>query len=117
MLGRIKKGEGVIGMRAIRVKAWTFFKGPPIVRGIYVGKIRDWHMVQTRRGKMLFKQLKGLIGTCLDITLVALVFIGWMIVGLIALLWLPTLLSVELPLANSPHQALRAPTKPLNLMG
>jgi hypothetical protein len=52
MLGRIKKGENVIGMRAVRVKDWTFFKGPPIVRGSYVGKMRDWYMVQTRRGKI-----------------------------------------------------------------
>jgi len=49
MLGRIKKGESVIGMRAVRVKDWTFFKGPPIVRGSYAGKMRDWYMVQTRR--------------------------------------------------------------------
>ena len=52
MLGRIKKGESVIGMRAVRVKDWTFFKGPPIVRGSYAGKMRDWYMVQTRRGKI-----------------------------------------------------------------
>ena len=42
MLGRIKKGERVIGMRAVRVKDWTFYKGPPLVRGYYAGKMRDW---------------------------------------------------------------------------
>lgn len=41
MLGRIKKGESVIGMSVARVKDWTFFKGPPIARRSYVGKTRD----------------------------------------------------------------------------
>lgn len=51
MSGRIKKGERVIGMRAVRVNDCTFYKGPPLVRGYYAGKMRDWHMVRTRRGK------------------------------------------------------------------
>jgi len=41
MLGRIKKGESVIEISVVRVKDWTFFTGPPIVRGSYVGEMRD----------------------------------------------------------------------------
>ena len=52
MLGRIKKGTSVIGLRAVRVSGRTFFKGPPVVRGTYAGKMRDWHMVETRRGRI-----------------------------------------------------------------
>jgi hypothetical protein len=52
MLGRIKKGESVIGMRAVSVRGRTFNRGPFLVRGIYLGKMRDWHMVQTRRRKI-----------------------------------------------------------------
>jgi len=51
MLGRIKKGESVIGMRAVSIRGRAFNKGPVLVRGYYVGKMRDWYMVRTRRGK------------------------------------------------------------------
>jgi hypothetical protein len=30
----------------------AFRRGPAIVRGVYVGKMRDSYMVQTRRGKI-----------------------------------------------------------------
>jgi hypothetical protein len=52
MLGRIKKGEYVVGLRAISAGGWIFRRGPAIVRGAYIGKMRDCHMVQTRRGKI-----------------------------------------------------------------
>jgi hypothetical protein len=52
MLGRIKKGEYVVGLRAISVGDWIFRRGPAIVRGTYIGKMRDCYMVQTRRGKI-----------------------------------------------------------------
>jgi hypothetical protein len=52
MFGRIRKGEYVVGLRAIGVGEWTFRRGPAIVRGIYKGKMRDSYMVQTRRGKI-----------------------------------------------------------------
>jgi len=39
MLGRIKKGESVIGLRAISAGGWIFRRGPAIVRGSYIGKI------------------------------------------------------------------------------
>ena len=52
MLGRIKRGDGVIGMRAISIGGKSFRRGPALVRGTYAGKMRDWHMVQTARGKI-----------------------------------------------------------------
>jgi len=52
MLGQIKKGESVIGMRAVQIRGRAFNRGPVLVRGSYAGKMRDWHMVQTRRGKI-----------------------------------------------------------------
>lgn len=52
MLGRIRKGDSVIGLRAITVGEWVFRRGPAVVRGSYLGKMRDCHMVQTRRGKI-----------------------------------------------------------------
>jgi len=52
MLGRMKKGEYVVGLRAVGVGEWTFRRGPAIVRGTYIGKMRDCYMVQTRRGKV-----------------------------------------------------------------
>lgn len=51
MLGRIKNGEAVIGLRAISVGGWIFRRGPPLVRGSYIGKMRGRYMVRTRRGK------------------------------------------------------------------
>ena len=53
MLGRIKEGEYVIGLRAIGVGEWRFRfrRGPAVVRENYIGKMRDCYMVQTRRGK------------------------------------------------------------------
>jgi hypothetical protein len=54
VLGRIKKGEYVVGLRAIGVGEWrfSFRRGPAIVKGIYIGKMRDCYMVETRRGKV-----------------------------------------------------------------
>ena len=52
MLGRIKKGEYVIGLRAVGIRNWVFRRGPAIVKGIYIGKMRDRYMVQTRRGRV-----------------------------------------------------------------
>ena len=53
MLGRIKKGEYVVGLRAIGVGAeWRFRRGPALVKGIYIGKMRDRYMVQTRTGRI-----------------------------------------------------------------
>ncbi|MFO7773523.1 MAG: hypothetical protein R6V59_06275 [Dehalococcoidia bacterium] len=52
MLGRIRKGESVVGMRAVTIRGKSFHKGPVLVRGSYAGKMRDWHMVQTGRGKI-----------------------------------------------------------------
>jgi len=52
MLGRIKKGKYVAGLRAIGVGEWRFRRGPAIVKGDYIGKMRDSHMVQMRRGKI-----------------------------------------------------------------
>ena len=52
MLGRIKKGDYVVGLRAIGAGSWVFRRGPAIVKGVYIGKMRDRHMVQTRRGKI-----------------------------------------------------------------
>ena len=49
MFGRVKKGESVIGMRAVCVKGRFFRRGPPVVRGFYLGKIHDLHMVDTHR--------------------------------------------------------------------
>lgn len=33
MLGRVKKGEVVIGLRAISIGGWIFRRGPALVRG------------------------------------------------------------------------------------
>jgi hypothetical protein len=54
MLGRIKKGEYVVGLRAIGVGGlrFSFRRGPAVVKGTYIGKMRDSYMVQTRRGKV-----------------------------------------------------------------
>ena len=52
MLGLIRKGEYVVGLRAIGVGELRFRRGPAIVKGTYVGKMRDCYMVQTRRGKI-----------------------------------------------------------------
>lgn len=52
MFGRIKKGDTVIGLLAISIRGRIFRRGPSLVRGIYIGKMRDRHMVQTRRGKI-----------------------------------------------------------------
>ena len=52
MFGRINKGESVIGMRAVSVRGELYHRGPLIVRGSYAGKMRDWYMVRTRRGKI-----------------------------------------------------------------
>ena len=52
MLGRIKKGDTVIGIRAVQIRGQVFNRGPVIVRGRYAGKMRDWHMVHTGRGKI-----------------------------------------------------------------
>ena len=54
MLGQIKKGEYVVGLRAIGVGEWrfNFRRGPAIVKGNYIGKMRDRYMVETRRGKV-----------------------------------------------------------------
>jgi hypothetical protein len=52
MLGRVKKGEYVVGLRAIGIGELVFRIGPPLVKGIYIGKMRDRYMVQTRRGKV-----------------------------------------------------------------
>jgi len=61
MLGRTKKGEYVVGLRAIGVGGWVFRRGPAIVRGAYIGKLRDSYMVQTRRGKIwLCSEIKKL---------------------------------------------------------
>ena len=61
MLGRIKRGEYVVWLRAIGVGEWRFRRGPAIVRGRYVGKMRDLHMVETRRGKIwLCSEIKKL---------------------------------------------------------
>lgn len=49
MFRQIKKGESVVGMRAIHVKGKAYYRGPPVVRGFYLGKIRNLHMVSTRR--------------------------------------------------------------------
>jgi len=61
MFGRIKKGEYVVGLRAIGVGELRFRRGPAIVRGIYIGKMRDRYMVETRRGKVwLCSEIKKL---------------------------------------------------------
>lgn len=52
MFGRIKKGEIVIGLCAISIRGRIFRRGPALVRGSYIGKMRDHYMVQTRRGKI-----------------------------------------------------------------
>lgn len=52
MLGRLKKGEYVVGLRAIGVGGWVFRRGPAMVKGRYIGKMRECYMVQTRRGKV-----------------------------------------------------------------
>ena len=52
MLGRIRKGESVVGMRAVQIRGGSFNRGPVLVKGHYAGKMRDWHMVQTGRGKI-----------------------------------------------------------------
>jgi hypothetical protein len=52
MFGRVKKGEGVLGMRAVYINGKVFKRGPAIVRGSYAGKMRQWHMVRTSRGKV-----------------------------------------------------------------
>jgi hypothetical protein len=52
MLGRINKGEYVVGLRAIGVNGWVFRRGPAVVKGSYIGKMRDCYMVQTRKGKV-----------------------------------------------------------------
>jgi len=52
MFGRIKKGERVIGLRAVYAQGRFFRIGPPLIRGAYKGKIRGWHMVATRRGRL-----------------------------------------------------------------
>jgi hypothetical protein len=61
MLGRIRKGEYVAGLRAIGVGDWIFRRGPAIVRGTCIGKMRDCHMVETRTGKVwLCSEIKKL---------------------------------------------------------
>jgi len=52
MFGRIKKGEIVIGLCAISIRGRIFRRGPALVRGSYIGKMRDRYMVQTGRGKI-----------------------------------------------------------------
>jgi len=52
MFGKIKKGERVIGLKAVYVKGKVFLHGPPLVKGFYAGKIREWHMVRTIRGRI-----------------------------------------------------------------
>lgn len=52
MFGRIKKGEIVIGLLAISIRGRIFRRGPALIRGSYIGKMRDRYMVQTRRGKI-----------------------------------------------------------------
>ena len=42
----------MVGLRAIGVGGWVFRRGPAIVKGSYIGKMRDRYMVQTRRGKV-----------------------------------------------------------------
>ena len=58
MFGRIKKGENVIGLRAVRAQGRFFRRGPPLVRGSYLGKIRGWHMVDTGRHVWLCSDVK-----------------------------------------------------------
>jgi hypothetical protein len=61
MLGRIKKGEYVIGLRAIGTKDWVFRRGPALVKGLYIGKMRDCCMVETRTGRVwLCSEIKKL---------------------------------------------------------
>ena len=52
MFGRIKKGEIVIGLCAISIRGRVFRRGLALVRGSYIGKMRDRYMVRTRRGKI-----------------------------------------------------------------
>ena len=52
MFRRIKKGDYVIGLRAIGAGGWVFRRGSAVVRGIYIGRMRGWYMVQTRRGRV-----------------------------------------------------------------
>jgi len=52
MLGRIKKGEYVVGLRAIGVGGRVFRRGPGMVKGRYIGKMRECYMVQTSKGKV-----------------------------------------------------------------
>jgi len=52
MFGRIKKGESVIGLCAISIGGRIFRRGPALVRGSYIGKMRDRYMVRTRKGKV-----------------------------------------------------------------
>jgi len=62
MLGLIRKGEYVVGLRTIGVGELRFRRGPAIVKGTYVGKMRDCYMVQTRRGKIwLCSEIKKLV--------------------------------------------------------
>ena len=61
MLGRIKKGDYVIGLRAIGIGGRVFRMGPPLVKGIYIGKMRDCYMVQTRTRRVwLCSEIKKL---------------------------------------------------------
>ena len=52
MRGRIKKGEYVIGLRAVGVGDWVFRRGTAVVKRWYIGKMRDCYMVLTRRRKV-----------------------------------------------------------------
>jgi len=57
----MKKDEYVVGLRAIGVGEWRFRRGPAIVRGRYIGKMRALYMVETRRGKIwLCSEIKKL---------------------------------------------------------
>jgi predicted polyphosphate/ATP-dependent NAD kinase len=52
MFGRINRGEIVIGLCAISIRGRVFRRGPALVSGSYIGKMRDRYMVKTRRGKI-----------------------------------------------------------------
>jgi hypothetical protein len=61
MLGRIKKGEYVIGLRAIGIGGRRFRVGRPLVKGNYIGKMRELYMAETRRGTVwLCSEIKKL---------------------------------------------------------
>jgi hypothetical protein len=65
MLGLIRKGEYVVGLRAIGVGELRFRRGPAIVKGTYIGKMRDclWcRQGEGRSGSVQISKRRGDLG-------------------------------------------------------